>query len=36
MLFYIYGLSGLYKGILYLAELSAKRKDDSQTGEYKK
>jgi hypothetical protein len=29
MLLYIYGLSGLYKGILYLAELSAKRKDDS-------
>ena len=29
MLFYIYGLSGLYKGILYLAEVSAKRKDDS-------
>lgn len=29
MFFYIYELSGLYKGILYLAELSAKRKDDS-------
>lgn len=29
MLFYIYGLFGLYKGILYLAELSAKREDDS-------
>lgn len=29
MLFYIYGLSGLYKGILYLAELSAKRENDS-------
>ncbi len=29
MLFYIYDLSGLYKGILYLAELSAKRENDS-------